>query len=85
MRTQDEPGERCTQAATDEVDDLELIAFLQLSLPPPVSGHDVAVQLDGQTVGLHAEGLEERREGKGRGGSIEGSRFTIDVKFHFGI
>ena len=57
------PGARSRiGAAADEVDDLQPVAFVQRVVSPAVAGHDVAVQFDGDAVGLHAEDFDQSGE-----------------------
>jgi hypothetical protein len=62
------------------VDDLEFIALVESGVGPAVAGDDVAIQFDGDAVGLHAKGFDQRGEGGNRG--IECSFFSVDVEFH---
>src|SRR4051794_27556338 len=61
---------------------LKSIAFVEKGICPAIPRHNVAVQLDGDPVRLHAEALDQR-------GKCERSRavgklplFPIDVNFH---
>src|ERR1035437_6431784 len=65
------------------MDDLEPIALLQLGVSPAVARHDIAIQFDGHAVGLHAEDLHERREGKRSASIAKITLVPIDLKFHF--
>lgn len=48
--------------ATDEVDDLEPVAFVNLCLPPSSPGRQLSVQLHGYTIGTKLHPLEHSRE-----------------------
>ena len=63
-----------------EMDDLEAVTVFQLGLRPGIARSDVAVQLYGYAVGLHAEGLDQRQERQGIG--CEALLVAVDVKFH---
>jgi hypothetical protein len=53
------------RSATDEMDDLQLVAVAQSGLGPLPTGDDLAVQFNRYTVGLHAELLDERAQSFG--------------------
>jgi hypothetical protein len=62
------------------VDDLEFVALVESGLGPAVAGDDVAIQFNGDAVGLHAEGFNQSSESGKRG--IECSLLSVDVEFH---
>ena len=70
-------------AAADEVDDFQLISFVECGLGPAIARNNVAIQFYGHAVGLHAESFHKRGEGKGRRSVGEVALFPIDLKFHF--
>jgi hypothetical protein len=71
---------RSAASAAYEVDDLEFVAIIEVGLGPAVAGDDVAIQFDGNAVGLHGEGFYQSGKSGNRG--IEGSFFTVDSEFH---
>lgn len=71
------------ETTADEVDDLQLVAFVELSFYPAVARHDVAVQFHGHAVGFHAEDFDEGYERKRIGRPAEIALFAVDVKFHW--
>ena len=81
MRLRELRGGRHSATASDEVDDFELIALVERGVGPLVSGHDVAVEFDGDAVGFDAERLHQGYE-RERGRGVEGSWFPIDLEFH---
>jgi hypothetical protein len=73
-------------APADEVDDFEVVSVFEDGLGPTVTGGDFAVEFDGDAVGLHIEGFDEKREGElgGGGGFCEGAGVSVDVQLHGG-
>jgi hypothetical protein len=59
--------------------DLQLIAVGQAGLGPTLTRNNVAVQFDGDTVGLHAKLPDQRRQGEWGG---ETALFSVDNQFH---
>jgi len=53
----------CT-AAAHEVDDFKAVAFVEERVGPAVARDDVTIQFDGDSIGLHAQGLDESRQGE---------------------
>ena len=49
-------------AATDEMDDLDLVAFLHYRLSPACASHDLAVEFDGEAFGRESKLTDERVE-----------------------
>ena len=69
------PGWDPTQGSSaDEVYDLQPVTFMQRSSEPLIAGHDLAVEFDRDTVGLHAELLDQGS--KSFGG--RGLSFAVD-------
>jgi len=64
------------------MDYFQLVAFVKLSGRPAVAGDDVEVELDGYSVGLHGQAVEERGQGKGHRGVVEGAGLAVDLKGH---
>jgi hypothetical protein len=67
------------RATTDEVDDLETVAVLQLGAFPMRARHDLAIEFDGHAISLHSELLDELGQ-RGRVGT--GFRFAIYEELH---
>ena len=61
-------------AAAYEVDDFQFVSVVERGLGPLIAGDDVAVEFDGEAIGLHAEGLDQGGQGCGLGGL----RFAVD-------
>jgi hypothetical protein len=74
------------QSAADEVDDFEAVAVFERDLGPAVAGGNIAIELDGDAVGLHVEGFNQggKCEFGGGHGVREGALFSVDVKVHYG-
>jgi hypothetical protein len=70
--------ERLARSAPDEVDDFEAVSVVELGLWPSVPRNDVAVQLDGDAIGLHSQRFDESAEGSG--GMI--LRLAVDDEIH---
>ena len=70
------------QAATDKVNDLEFVAFVQRGLSPAVAGRDIAVQFDCNPVGFHAQGFDQGRQCEWDGSVSEFSNFPVDLELH---
>ena len=70
-------------SAADEVDDFQLVAFVEWGLGPAISWHNVTIQFNGYAVRLHAESFHKSSEGKTGGTIWEVPLFPIDLKFHF--
>lgn len=68
--------------AAHEVDDFQVVSIFQRRFRPAVAGDDVAVEFYSYAVGLHGEGLDQRREREGGCGIGKGARFTVDVQGH---
>ena len=51
-------------APANEVNNLQAIPFLKLSVRPSFSGYDRAVQLYRDPVGFHSEAFNQRGKGK---------------------
>jgi hypothetical protein len=70
--------------AAYEVDDFQAVTVLQDGLRPAVTGDDVAVEFDGDAVGLHVEGFDQSGEGERgwRRGIWEGAGFAVDLQVH---
>ncbi len=68
------------------MDYFQAVAVFQGRLGPAVAGDDGAVEFYGYTVGLHAQGFDQGREGEeARAGlGSEDAFFSIDVQFHLG-
>jgi hypothetical protein len=68
--------------AADKMHNFEVVAFFQLSSGPAIPGHNVAVQLDGNVIGLYAQGFNQRGQAERMARLGKSSFFPIDVKFH---
>ena len=55
---------RQSSTATDEVHDLQAIAFAQQLFAPRASGSNLPVQFDGDAIGFQAETVDEMGERK---------------------
>ena len=66
------------KAAADEVHDLECVALGELCVGPAIARDDLAVEFDGDAVGLHSEFFHEGGERGSRGGSL----FAVDGEGH---
>ncbi len=69
-------------AAADKMDNFQPVAFFERSMGPTVAGHDIAIQFDRYTVGLHTEGFDESGESEGERGTTKVPLFAIEVEFH---
>lgn len=67
-------------AAADEVDDLEAVAFGENRGGPAVAGDNVAVELDGNPIRLHAELFDQGGQGETLAGKLP--LFAIDEQTH---
>jgi hypothetical protein len=72
-------------AATDKVDDLELITLSEHGLSPAIPRHNVAIEFHGHAVSLHAKDFHKRHEREGSGRVAAIALFPIDLKFHFAM
>ena len=72
-------GGNAFAAAADEVDDFEAVAVRQIGVGPAVARDDVAIALNGDAVGFHAELLDEGGE---RGDLSEFALRPVDDEFH---
>jgi len=82
LTTKDTKEHEGLRTSADEVDDLEAVAFVERRRGPAVARDDVAVELDGDAVGFHAEGFDEGGESEGIGRVGEISRLSVDMKRH---
>lgn len=78
------PFVSCARAAADKVNDLQTVALGKFRLSPAVARHNLAIQLHGHAVRLHAQPFHKSREGKDGRKIAEGAFFSIDVQFHGG-
>ena len=67
------------------MNDLQLVAFTEMSLKPSIPRDDVAIQFDGHTVRLHAENFNQRGKSVRNGRTTEIALFAVDLKFHEGM
>ncbi len=69
---------RCTSLglmpSAHKVNDFQLVSVAQCRLWPGVAGNDLAVQLDGDAIGLHAKLFHQR----GKGSDFELPLFTVN-------
>jgi hypothetical protein len=65
------------------MDYFQSVAVVQQRFGPAVAGDDVAVEFDGDAIGLHAERFDQGCEGElGARRIREGAGFAIDMKIH---
>jgi len=63
------------------MDDLQLVTVVEGGPRPLIAGSDLAVQFNGNPIGLHSQLLQQAGEGQ-RG--VKLARFAIDLKCHAG-
>jgi hypothetical protein len=68
------------RTTADKVDEFESVSLMEAGVCPAVSGNNVAIQFNGDAIGLHAERFDESGQGQNLG--IESSFLSIDVEFH---
>lgn len=64
------------------MDDLQAVAFVEMSFGPAVTRHDVAIELNGDAVGFHSEDFHKGDEGEGIRSIGKRALGSVDVKFH---
>lgn len=67
------------QTAADEVDDFQAVAVVEGSLVPAGARDDVAIEFNGNSIGLRSEVLNQRRKRCYFGKFLV---FTVDLKAH---
>jgi hypothetical protein len=68
--------------AAHEVDNLQAVAFMEFGRGPAIARHNIAVQLDGDTVGPHAESFHQASECEWGLRIGEVALVSVDVEFH---
>jgi hypothetical protein len=71
---------RRSAPAADEVDDFQPVTIVECGLRPAIPRHDVAIQFHCDTIGLHAQRLNQRGQRERR--NVEFALVPIDLKFH---
>jgi hypothetical protein len=70
------------EAAADEVNNFQAVAFVELSFGPTIPRHDFAIEFNGDAVGLHAKRFHERGKGEWGWSVAEVALVSVKVKFH---
>jgi hypothetical protein len=69
-------------SAADEVNDFQLIAFVEWGLGPAISWHNVTIQFNGYAVRLHAEDFHKRLKCESSSRLLDLALFPIDLQLH---
>jgi hypothetical protein len=72
-------------SAADKMDNFQAVAVVELGFSPAGAGDDVAIQLHGDAIWLHAESLDQSGQREGSRRAAEIALFPIDVKFHLNM
>ena len=62
------------------MDEFEFVSIVEGGLSPAVTRDDIAIQFDGNTVGLHSQEFDQAAEGELL---VESSLFAVDLEFQF--